>query len=189
MHRLFISTQGTFSARLPEGSFLFTPHDMDRAYIDVDDLVLIKDGAKEQGKTPSRFVGLHQLIYRRHPHIRSIIGAAPIHAMAFAVTDAPFSTRTIPESYAVLRQVQKAPFALAYSEHDTIVNMLSERAPIVICENSHILATGSSPLQAFDRLEVMEATARTILAAQSLGNMVSITDTEVEELNTVFSLT
>jgi L-fuculose-phosphate aldolase len=168
--RLFFSALGTYSARLSDGSFLITPHGMDRAYIGAEDLVLVKDGVKEQGKTPSRSVDLHRHIYRRHPYVRSIIGANPPYSMAYAVTDAPFNPRIIPESHIVLRQVQKIPFTAACQNHDAIADKLSELTPVLICENSRILVTGSSPLHAFDRLEVMEATARTIIAAHSLGD-------------------
>jgi L-fuculose-phosphate aldolase len=97
--RLFVSTQGTYSVRLSDGSFIITPYGMDRAYMEEADLVLIRNAMKEQGKIPSRSVLLHQKIYALHPEIRSVLSANPPHAMVFAVTDEPFDPRTIPESY------------------------------------------------------------------------------------------
>src|SRR3954469_13811467 len=47
--RLFISTQGSFSARIDAGSFLITPYQHDRGAIDVHDLVLVRDGQAEMG--------------------------------------------------------------------------------------------------------------------------------------------
>jgi len=185
---LFVSTQGTYSMRLSDGSFLITPFGVDRAYMDEADLVLIKNGMKEQGKTPSRSVGLHQLIYQKHPDIHSVLGANPPHAMAFAVTDEPFDVRTIPESYINLRQIQKIPFSSVYVEHEKVAEMFSEKTPVLICENAQILVTGSSLLHAFDRLEVAEATAQSILAARDIGDLVHISDEEVEEINTAFDL-
>ncbi len=52
--RLFISTQGSFSARVTARSFLITPSEVDRAQIEVDDLVLVEDGRSEAGKHPSK---------------------------------------------------------------------------------------------------------------------------------------
>ena len=91
---LFTATHGTYSVRLSDGSFLITPFGMDRAYLEEDDLVRVKAGMKEQGKTPSRAVGLHQKIYEANPEIRAVLLAHPVHAMAFAVTDAKFDPRT-----------------------------------------------------------------------------------------------
>jgi len=186
--RLFVSTQGTYSVRLSDGSFLITPYGVDRAYMDEADLVLVKNGMKEQGKTPSRSVNLHQLIYQLHPEINSVLGANPPHAMAFAVTDAPFDPRTIPESYINLRHIRKIPFKSVYTEHELVANIISDKTPVLICENAQILATGRSLLHAFDRLEVTEATAQSILAANDLGDLVHISDGEVEEINKAFDL-
>jgi len=186
--KLFVSTQGTFSMRLSDGSFLITPYGVDRAYMDEADLVLIKNGMKEQGKTPSRSVKLHELIYKLHPNINSVLGANPIHAMAFAITDEQFDSRTIPESYINLRHLKKVPFNAIYTNHDKVANMFSDKTPVIIGENATILATGDSLLHAFDRLEVCEATAHAIIAAKNIGEIVHISDNEIAEINNAFKL-
>ena len=185
---LFVSTQGTYSVRLSDDSFLITPYGVDRAYMDESDLVLIKHGMKEQGKIPSRSVKLHQLIYEKHPDIRSVLGANPPHAMAFAVTEVPLDPRTIPESYIMLRDIQKTPFSAIYLKPEHIAELFSARTPVLICENSSILATGDTLLNAFDRLEVTEATAHSILSALDIGPLVHISDAEVTDINTAFHL-
>jgi L-fuculose-phosphate aldolase len=116
------------------------------------------------------------------------MGANPPHAMVFAVTDNLFDPRTIPESYITLRQVEKIPFSAVYLKQETVAEMFSEKTPVLICENAQILVTGNSLLHAFDRLEVTEATAQSILASHDLGNIVHISDDEIEEINKVFNL-
>jgi L-fuculose-phosphate aldolase len=187
--KLFGSTQGTYSMRLSDGSFLITPFGVDRAYMNESHLVLIKHGMKEQGKVPSRSVKLHQLIYERHPEIHSVLGANPPHAMAFAVTDMPFDPRTIPESYILLREIQKAPYNTIYLKPEILSDMLSAKTPVIICENNQILSTGDSLLLAFDRLEVTEATAHSILAARDIGELMHISQDEVREIDKAFNLT
>ena len=103
--RLFISTQGSFSARLDHSSFLITPYEFDRAVAEPRDLVLIRNHHSEAGRTPSRATVVHDAIYRRHPEIGAIINAYPVNATAFSITDVPLDTRTIPESYVVVRRV------------------------------------------------------------------------------------
>jgi len=186
---LFVSTQGTYSVRLSDGSFIITPYGMDRDYLEEGDLVLIKNGMKEQGKIPSRSVKLHQKIYEMHPDIHSVLGANPPHAMAFAVTDAPFDPRTIPESYIMLRQIEKVPFSSIYLKQDEVAARFSPKTPVLICENNQILATGNSLLNAFDRLEVTEATAHSILLAKSIAPVVHITPEEVDDIDVAFHLT
>lgn len=186
--RLFGSTQGNYSVRLSNGSFLITPYGVDRAYIDESDLVLIKKDMKEFGKTPSRAVKLHQLIYEKHPEVNSVLGANPPHAMAFAVTDAPFDPRTIPESYIILRETQKISYSALFLESETVANLFSAKTPVLICENNQILATGTSLLNAFDRLEVMEATAHSIISALDISELVHISDDEVKDIDKAFNL-
>lgn len=186
--KLFGSTQGTYSMRLSDGTFLITPFGVDRAYMDESDLVLVKQGMKEQGKVPSRSVRLHEIIYEKHPGIHSVLGANPPHAMAFAVTDEPFDPRTIPESYILLREIQKVPYSAMFLNPEMIAGMFSAKTPVLICENNQILATGDSLLTAFDRLEVTEATAHSIIAARDIAELVRISDGEVEEINKTFNL-
>ncbi|MCL1878041.1 MAG: class II aldolase/adducin family protein [Defluviitaleaceae bacterium] len=178
---LFGCAHGTISAKLADGGFLITPHGFDRAYITENDLVLIKNGKNDSGKTPSLAVGLHAQIYEKHPDIKSIITAEPPHAMAFAVTDAIFDARTIPESYILLRNIKKTNLSDA-------VDTLCEESPVLICENNQILATGDSMLKAFDRLEVCEATAKAIISAVEMGEIIHISDDEIKKIDHEFNL-
>src|SRR5262249_28087263 len=52
--RLFISTQGSFSARVDDTSFLITPYQEDRGTLTAHDLVLVRDDECEAGAAPSR---------------------------------------------------------------------------------------------------------------------------------------
>jgi L-fuculose-phosphate aldolase len=186
--RLFTSTQGTFSQRIDEHSFIITPHGLDRKYIDVEDMVRIEHRKAEAGKRPSNSVELHQQIYERRPDINSILIAHPPNIMAFAVTEASFDSRTIPESYILLRDMPKLPFGSIYSQPDEVAERLSGRTPIVIVENDCVIVTGQSLLQAFDRLEVAEYSAKAILSALSLGAIVPIDDEKITELEIAFKL-
>ena len=185
---LFTATHGTYSVRLADGSFVITPFNYDRAYLEEDDLARVKAGMKELGKTPSRAVHLHEKIYETHPDIQAILLAHPVHAMAFAVTDAAFDARTIPESYILLRDVKKIPYEEIYTNPDQMAKEFVPSCPAVMVENDCVIVTGGSLLQAFDRLEVMESTAHSIISAQEIGPIVHITDPEIEELKEAFHL-
>ena len=184
---LFTATHGTYSVRLSDGSILITPYGLDRAYLREEDLVRIKAGMKEVGKEPSRAVGMHQKIYEAHPDVNAILLAQPVHAMAFAVTDAKFDARTIPESYIQLRNVKKLPYEDIYKNPDAIISEFTPTHPAAIVENDCVIVTGSNLLNAFDRLEVMESTANSILNTCDLGDIVHISDKEIEDLKIAFN--
>lgn len=185
---LFTATHGTYSVRLSDGSFIITPFGRDRAYLQEEDLVRIKADMKEQGKTPSRAVKAHAHIYEKNPDIGAILLAHPPHAMAFAVSDADFDPRTIPESYILLRDIIKRPFTDIYSAPDKVAEEFTPSRPVIIFKNDCVIATGATLLQAFDRMEVLESTAHSILNSRDIGNIVHISSDEIAELKEAFHL-
>jgi len=186
--QLFTSTQGTFSQRLSDGSFIITPYGLDRKYLQEEDLVRIENGWKEAGKNPSRSVLLHKAIYDKHPHINSVLIAHPPNIMAFAVTDENFETKTIPESYIMLRNIPKLPFGCTFMQPEMTADAFSKETSVVLVENDCVIVTGSSLLNAFDRLEVAEYSAKAIIAAKDLGELVTINDEQVAEIEKAFKL-
>ena len=131
---------------------------------------------------------LHEVIYKNHPEIRAILQAHPLHAMAFAITDAGFDPRTIPESYILLRDIKKMPYNELYADHEVTSQAFDVAHPALMVENNCVIVTGNSLLQAFDRLEVMESTAYSLINASVLGPVDRITDEEVEDLKKAFHL-
>ena len=161
--RLMISTQGAFSARLDDDSFLITPHGVDRSRLDIADIVLVRDGSPEPGKEPSGSSRNHRAIYGAHPAIQSVVNAYPVNATAFGVTDTPLDSRTIPESYLFLKDVDRVPYGVQFGDGAELARLASPRNPILILENDGVQVWGTSVLDAFDRLEVLESTAEAMI--------------------------
>ena len=186
--QLVSSTQGTFSQRLSRDNFLITPFGLDRKYLEPADLVRVENGRAEAGKTPSRSVNLHRRIYERQPAVDAVIIAHPPSAMVFAVTDNLLDSRTIPESYILLRDVPRLPYGTNLVDVERAAATLSPRNPVVILENDSLMFAGTTLLNAFDRLEVAEYSAKAIVAARELGEIVAINEPQVEELVAAFNL-
>ncbi len=186
--RLFNSTQGTFSQRLSDGSFLITPYMKDRKYLEPEDLVRIKNGMCEEGKMPSRSVPLHQEIYSTHPEIGSVIIAHPPAIMAFACTDTEFDSRTIPESYINLLDVKRLPYAASTMDVKGTAAAINRRSPVLIISNQCVIVTGSTLLNAFDRLEVLDYSAKAIIATRDIGEDSHDIRKEVDDIEVAFNL-
>jgi len=184
--RLFISTQGSYSARVDDSAFLITPYRVDRGALDVEDLVLIREGRAEAHKLPSRAAGLHAAIYRQHPAVGAVVNAYPVNATAFSVTGAALDSRTIPESYVVVRQVGRAPYGLQFGDGRELAQLVSPARPAVILENDGVLVTGADVLEAFDRLEVLESTAEAIINCRAVGSLRPLPDEVTRELDAAF---
>jgi len=187
-HALLFGAVGVCSARVDETSFLITPDGMDNDLLEENDLVYVKDGEIEAGKCPAKELALHAAIYGKHPEINAIFSAAPAHVAAYASANQRFETSTVPESYYMLRSVPTASFDEFVSSPDKAADRFSEKTPVVLFENARIVTTGNSLFTALDRLEVAEATAASILTAREAGQVILLSDTEIQALKTTFHL-
>lgn len=186
--KLFTSTQGTFSSKLDSDTFIITPYAVDRKHMDIGDIVRIENGMREAGKMPSRSVMLHKYIYDKNPHINSIIIAHPPSIMAFAVTCEKFDSKIIPESYIMLRNIQKIPFGSSFMQPGMVADIFSKEKPIIMIENDCVIVTGNNLLNAFDKLEVAEYSAKAVISSKNLGEVVTINNDQVAEIEDAFKL-
>ena len=181
-----ISTYGTVSARWRGNDFLITPRNLTRWNIQADDVVQFRNGRREPGKVPSRSARIHQEIYRRNPSINAILITQSPNVMAFTITGRKFDNRTIPESWILLQDVPILPFASHFASSGAIAETIGPEHPALIIQNDSVLVTGRSLLHAFDRLEVAEFSARSLILGTPLGDMVPINESQIEDLRRKF---
>ena len=182
---LMCSSYGTASVRWRGNDFLITPSNVQRWDLDPEDVVQVKDGMVEAGKMASRAVALHYEIYRRNPKVNSIIMTQSPSLMAFCTTGVKFDVRTIPEAWIFLQDIPIFPFG---SQYDDLNNLAEEfrQKPCVLIANDGVVVTGDKLINTFDRLEVADFSARSLVMAAPLGNLKPITDKEIEELRVAF---
>lgn len=183
---LMISSYGTVSMRWKENDFLITPTNVARWDIQLKDIVQIKNGKREPGKIPSRSTWLHQEIYKRNPQVNSIILTQTPYLMAYSVTGEKLDVRTIPESWIFLQDIPNMSFGSHFNGEEAILNTISKNTPAVLINNDSVLVTGDKLLGTFDRLEVAEFSAKSLVMGKSLGRLIPINDEQVEELRKKF---
>ena len=183
---LMISSYGTVSARLRGSDFLITPRNVPRWEMGLEDIVQIADGKREKGKLPSRAIRVHQHIYKENPHINSIILTQPQYIMAYGVSGEKLDVRTIPESWIFLQDIPMVEFGTQFSDASEIARLFSPTTPAVIIKNDSIIVTGDKLLQTFDRLEVAEFSARSLIMSHPLGTLVPINEDQIEDLRKKF---
>lgn len=183
---LMISSYGTVSVRWRGNDFLITPTNVARWDIQNKDIVQIRDGKREPGKLPSRSTWLHQEIYKKYPHINSIILTQSPYLMAYSVTGKKMDVRTIPESWIFLQDIPNVPFGSHFTGSKVILDLLSVNTPAIIIDNDSVLVTGDKLLGTFDRLEVAEFSAKSLTMGTSLGKLVPINSDQVEDLRKKF---
>lgn len=186
--QLFTSTEGTVAVRVSADSFLITPRGVDRGTIQADDLVLVKGNCYEAGKKLSTAAWFFKAIFEKQQDIHALFIANPPNLMAYAVSHETFDPRVIPESYIMLREMPSFPFGTHFRNVDDVTKVISPRYPIIIIENDCILSSGKTLLEAFDRMEVAEFSAKATISARNLGGMKPITQAQIDDLVKAFKL-
>jgi len=183
---LMISSYGTVSVRWYDNNFLITARNVPRWEIQNKDIVQIKEGKREPGKLPSKAVSVHAQIYKDNPDVNSIIITQSPNIMAFGVSGTKLDVRTIPESWIFLQDIPVIPFGKQFSRDGTISKTISKSSPSVIIQNDSIIVTGDKLLQTFDRLEVAEFSAKSLIMGKPLGELMPISSGQIEDLRKNF---
>lgn len=184
---MVISTEGSLSARLDDDAVLFTPFGRDRATLTPADIVLVRGGRREAGKMPSRALLNHLAVYRANPWVGAVFNALPPHTTAFSIAaGARLESRIIPESYLLLRDVPVLPYAGQYGDGSAVGAAVTRETPVVLFQNNGAIAVGGSVLEAFDRMEVLENTAKVLLAAKALGPAHLIGEGGIQDIRKAF---
>jgi len=186
--QLFTGASGAFAARLDGETFLVTPAVCDRAELTPDELVLVRGESCEAGKTPDPRSGFFRRVFQARPDVNALTAANPPAIGAYLISRASFNPRVIPESFIQLRETPAFSFDSVLADPGELVRTLSQRFPVVLVENDAVLTCGRTPVEAFDRLEVTEYSAKAAIMARSFGGLRPITDSQVEDLVEAFGL-
>ena len=179
------SSYGTASVRWRGNDFLITPSDKQRWDLEPEDIVQVRDGMVEAGKNASRSVALHYEIYRRNPKINSIVLTQTPYLMGYATTGVKFDVRTIPESWIFLQDVPQYPFGSQYHDAQNMAEGF-KKLPCALLANDSVIVTGDKLINTFDKLEVADFSARSLIMAAPVGKLNPITDAEIEDLRVAF---
>jgi len=186
--RLFTSTEGTFAMRIDKERFLINPMGVDRGNVQPEDLVLVKGHRYESGRRPSRATWFARALFDKQPEVNSLILAHPPYLMGYVVSHEPFDPRVIPESYILLREVPSFPYGEHFRDIDKVTGVLSTRHPVIIIENDSVVSVGKTLLEAYDRMEVAEFSAKATISASALGGLKPISDAQISDLVKAFKL-
>lgn len=94
-----------------------------------------------------RTVRLHHAIYQQHPQINAIITAPPPHTTTYSIVPHQFDTRTIPESYILLREMLVAPYGIQCQHPEQLAAQIPPSVLVILMQNDAVLTTGSTLLR------------------------------------------
>jgi L-fuculose-phosphate aldolase len=161
--KLTTSLGGNISLRLSDNTILITPSGSDKGTIESGDIGRLDFDSNIIGKNfkPSIETQMHIEIYKSRPDINAIVHAHPVTTCAFSATDAQIKNNLIIESFLILGEIAYASyFPIGTKELANEVSNYAKTANCIIMKNHGAVTLGSSMLEAFDRLEVLENAAK-----------------------------
>jgi L-fuculose-phosphate aldolase len=179
---------GNVSLRVDD-KILITPSQTDKGRIKPEEIgILTIDGKNlTPSLKPSMESKMHLTIYNKNKRVKAIVHAHPVFATSFGISHKEIKTNLAGEARAVLGVPVFAQYALMGTQQlADAVAKASLSSNVIIMENHGILTTGENLLQAYDRMEVLEASAKMTLITGFLGNRKELSDEELKDIDDLF---
>ena len=183
-----VSNDGNVSVRVEDGKILITPSGVGKGRMTPDMLVLcdLEGVILEGDRPPSSESKMHLMIYRERPDVRAVVHAHPPFSTARAVCRRPLTERYLTEMVLSLGEVPVTEFAmLSTDEVPNSVLPFVHTHNAVLLANHGSLSWGPTLLSAFDRLEVVEQTAKVYYYVDRMGGGVEITQEQADTLRSM----
>ena len=187
--RLTTISGGNISLRLPGGRCAITPGGGDKAATRAEEIaVLTLDGDNLiPDRKPSSEYKMHLEIFRRCPRAQAIIHAHPPTATAFTALAEPIACDLTAEGHAILGEAARVPYAITGSRE--LADLAAEAARTRDClllQNHGVVTLGATLLEAFNRMEVLEAAAWQTVLARGLGGARHLSGEELRDLDRLY---
>lgn len=188
-HGLTTTSGGNISCRISNDIILITPSATDKGNMkwkEVGIMTIMGENLTPDLK-PSMESEMHLSIYKKKKEVTAIVHAHPVFASSFTAMKCKIDTNLTAEACAILGNPLMVPYALMGSTD--LADMVSEnilKSDILLLENHGILTTGSSLLQAFDKIEVLENAARMTLIVEMKNKKSPLSKSRIVQIEKLF---
>jgi L-fuculose-phosphate aldolase len=176
---------GNVSVRYRPDRVLVTPRGLLKSDLAPEDLVEVGiDGSHLGGsRLASTELDLHLRVYRRRPDCGAVVHAHPPAATGFAVAGEGIPADVLPEVAVLVGHVPLVPYATPGTPAlgDAVEPFLDAHDAVLLA-NHGALAWGADLARARIRMESLEHAARILLAARSLGRVITLTPDQMHDL-------
>jgi L-fuculose-phosphate aldolase len=188
-HGLTTTSGGNISLRLSDDLILITPTATDKGRMKWKEVGIVNifgENFTPQLK-PSIETAMHLAIYKRKNDVSAIVHAHPVFASLFTAIKAKINTNLTSEAKAILGDPLLVRYAVMGSK--ALAEVAAEnimKSDILLLENHGILTTGSTLLNAFDKIEVLENAAKMTLMTEMTGKKRPLDKARILELEKLF---
>jgi L-fuculose-phosphate aldolase len=180
---------GNISLRISEDLIAITASATDKGRMKWKEvgLITIKGKNLTPELKPSIELAMHLAIYKKNKDVAAIIHAHPICATAFTAMKCKIDTNLIAEARAIIGDPLLVTYALMGTKDlaDRVADK-TVQSSVLLLENHGVLTTGADLLQAFDKLEVLENTAKITLIVGIMGEKSPLSRSRVIEIEKMF---
>jgi L-fuculose-phosphate aldolase len=186
---LTTTSGGNISLKINDNIILITPSATDKGSMrwnEIGIMTIIGENLTPDLK-PSIEYEMHLSIYKKKKDVSAIVHAHPLFASAYTAMKCKIDTNLTAEARAICGDPCFVPYALMGTKE--LASLASENiasSDILLLENHGILTTGSSLLQAFDKLEVLENAAKMTMIVEIMGKKKPLSKTRIIELDKLF---
>lgn len=181
--------EGNHSVRIGEDRVLCTPTGVSKGFMSPDDLCVV-DMAGElvepnpKGRTPTSEILIHLSIYAKLPKTRAVVHAHPPHAVAFCLAHVPLPEGVHPEAELFLGRAVFAEYATPGGPGlpHSFIDRVTDATTTVLMANHGSISLGRDLLDAYYKLEILDAYCKQLILARSIGDVRSLTEPQVSEL-------
>lgn len=177
---------GNLSARLSERYLLCTPTMRHKGRLSPTDLVKVaaRDGrVVDSSQQASSEIRMHLAIFAARPDVCAIIHAHSPNTVALSVAGVSMDRPVVPEAILALGGIPTVPYQSPTTEDvaQAVLSFVRSHDAFVL-ERHGPVALGRTLAEAFNRLEVIEHTAKITVRALAAGGAVPIPDAEAQNL-------
>jgi L-fuculose-phosphate aldolase len=182
---LVTASDGNISMRVSEENIMITPSRKNKGMLSPDDMIIVDlSGIVIEGssKASSEF-SMHQAIYKERSDIHAIVHTHPVYATAFALAG-----KTIPNNYLIEAKIILGPTMLAGYGTPGTMEMVDAIAPLISKCNSILLTNhgaltyGVDLIDAYNKMDVLESLAKTIIMSKLIGDPIIISEDNLAKL-------
>ena len=169
---LVTACDGNISSKVSKDHILLTPSGMNKGLLLPEDIIVLdmSGNTVEGNGRASKEYPMHQLIYQMRPDVKAVVHTHPVFATAFALAG-----RNIPYNYLIETTMMLPDIALAeYAPPGTqaLAEAIRPHVPVsnaVLLKNHGALTYGKDLTDAYNKMEVLESIAKTIIMSKILG--------------------
>lgn len=193
-HRIWLKgfcagNEGNHSVRISDDRVLCTPTGISKGFLVPEDICVVDMDGKQvesnaKGRKRTSEVLVHLAIYKKRSDIKAVIHSHPPHATAFAIANIPLPEGLHPEAEVFLGKVRTAPYALPSTQAlpDSITPLIGAETNTVLMGNHGSVSFSHSLIDAYYKLEILDAYCRILLLCKQIGKANVFTTDQMVDL-------